>query len=292
VNHGRRVTLLTLAVAAVVSAGCSSLGEVGARPTSSSAAPAEGTEPSTTNAEGSAVAQATPTTAAVVGISATTTTVPPFGDSDAPPVTTSTEQRFEGPAAPDWKGEGWESEAAGEGEAIVTKGVGRMVVDPRGTYEWVRAVGATGPYGDLDVEASVTPRSEELGSIYIGLRGNGNWRGSTPYLPSIGLAVEYAFSPGIASELHVYQISETGGVQDRGSVPVGALRNGQKGRVRVSLTGDTVRAKVWRDGEAEPADWAIEQTTEVVSAGSIHLSYRDEPGGTLDWDDLIVKPLR
>jgi hypothetical protein len=228
----------------------------------------------------------------VVGISATTTTIPPFGDSDAPAVTSSTEQRFDGPAAEDWKAEGWESEAAGEGEAIVTKGVGRMVVDPRGTYEWVRAVGATGPYGDVDVEAAMTPRSEDLGSIYIGLRGNGNWRGSTPYLPSVGLAVEYAFSPGIESELRVYQISDAGGVEDRGAVPAPALRNGEKGRVRVSLAGGTLRAKVWRDGEPEPSGWAIERAADVVSSGSIHLSYRDEPGGTLDWDDLIVKPLR
>jgi hypothetical protein len=290
--------MLGVAATTALTLGCSAVGKVGAGTAEERGQEADG---STTAAAGPASSTSSvavageaspPTTAAVVGISATTTTIPPFGDAQAPPVTTSTEQRFDGPSAEDWTAEGWASEAAGEGQAIITTGVGRMVVDPRGTYEWVRAVGASGPFGDLDVEAAVTPRTEELGSIYIGLRGNGNWRGATPYLPSVGLAVEYAFSPGIESELRVYEISDARGVEDRGAVSVPPLREGQKGRIRVSLEGGTVRAKIWLDGRPEPDAWTIERMTGAVSAGSIHLSYRDEPGGTLDWDDLIVKPLR
>jgi hypothetical protein len=258
--------------------GCSSVGEEGATSPQATTPTTDRSRAVVSSTTVPPAGSAPPTAAAVPGISATTTTIPPFGDADAPPVTATTEQRFEGPAAEDWTSEGWASEAAGSGEAVVTKGVGRMVVDPRGTYEWVRAVGVVGPYEDLDVEATMTPRSEALGSVYVGLRGNGNWRGSTPYLPSVGVALEYAFSPGIESELRIYQISDAGGVEDRGAVPVAPLRSGETGRIRVSLDGMTLRAKVWRDGQPEPSAWALERTVDVAVPGSIHLAYRDEPG--------------
>lgn len=212
-------------------------------------------------------------------------------DGDLPVVTEATVENFDGAAADDWLSHGWQSEAAGAGEAVVAKGVGRMVVDRRGTYEWVRAMGAVGPWGDLELQAAVTPRTEGLGSVYIGLRGNGGWRPSTPYLPSSGVAVEYAFAPGIASELRIYQIDDRGTL-DVGSVEVASLRAGQRGNMKVSLDGATLRAKVWSDDEDEPEVWAIEREVRTVAPGSIHLSYRDESGGTVEWDDLIVKPLR
>lgn len=302
-----RSGLWALVAAVVVSsatAGCTTVGnaanEAGAAQQTSAPTAATDPGPSAGTQTGANTSTTTPspqgpTTSAVSGTTAPpprpTTTIPHTGDADAPPVTTSTVQRFEGGDKPTWDSAGWSAEAAGEGKAVVTKGVGRMVVDPRGTYEWVRAIGATGPFDNFGVEAAITPRTEALGSVYIGLRGNGNWNFAAPYLPATGIAIEYAYAPGIESELRLYKVTDAG-ITDGGAVPVPALAKGTKGHLRVEVSGTTVRAKTWHEGEKEPTGWAIERTLDGPPAGSLHLSYRDEPGGTVDWDDLIVKPLR
>ena len=72
---------------------------------------------------------------------------------------------------------------------------------------------------------------------------------------------------------------------------------GEKLRVRVQVTGTsptTVRAKVWRDGDAEPATWratANDSTADLQVAGGVALqAYVGGAAGSPDvlvaWDDL------
>lgn len=294
----RRPRLRTLAVAAlVVGAGaCSSAGSAVGGQRAYGAEPTSTTEPATTTV--AATSPAAPVSTPAPGPAP----APPGVGSGSPPttagvlsslpplVTAPAKEAFDGPNATTWDTRRWNGDAGGSGTVGVTKGVGQMIIDPRGTHEWARALDIEGSWNDFDLTVTLIPQTEGLGSVYVGLRGGGGWRVGTPYLPNQGLSLEYAYARGLPGELRLMQ-SGADGITDVGSVDAPTVAAGKAARLRLRAEGTLVQAKVWPVGGSEPDEWMLDVETELLEAGTLHLAYRDSPGGVLQWDDLEVIPL-
>ncbi|MGD9750394.1 MAG: hypothetical protein AB7W59_05285 [Acidimicrobiia bacterium] len=298
--NARRAAVMTLvlAVAPLTTLACGTMGsETGASTTTTAVVAARPVEPATSS---TTVVAATSSTSVVapepsVGPPAPTAgTKPGVPDAPAqelpPPATEPHEERFEQPAATTWDTRRWDGDAGGAGEVSVREGVGRMVIDPRGTYEWARAVDTAASYEDAEIRAVIAPRTDGIGSVYIGVRGSGAWRPATPYLPARGLVVEYAFAEGLESELRLLEVGD-GTIGDVARSAAAPTPVDARSHLVVKVEGTTVRAKVWPAGEQEPSGWALEVDTDVGGSGTVHFSYRDDPDGTLDWDDVFITPL-
>lgn len=57
--------------------------------------------------------------------------------------------------------------------------------------------------------------------------------------------------------------------------------------IKAEVAGTTVRMKVWKDGESEPAEWDLSLTDELIDAG--YVGYYDETTGTSYFRDLRVQ---
>lgn len=189
-----------------------------------------------------------------------------------------------------WGATTWEVDVPGEAVATVIDGLGVMATDARGTHEWVRALAPGSTHGDATLRAQVTPIRSDEGTVFVGLRGDGEWRDAAPYLPQTGVVVEYSYAEVFLGE--VVLIVLDGPDEHRiGPVSGPILSDGESANIRVDVAEGRARAKVWRVGTDEPSDWALEADIEANDGGVVQISYRDTVEQSVAWDELTLQLL-
>ena len=186
-----------------------------------------------------------------------------------------------------WSDDVWDVDVPGEASAVGVDGVGVMEIDPRGTYEWVRAVASDSVHGDVKIRARLTAQGSSQGTVFIGVHGDAEWRDRTPYLPQTGVALEYGYADISLGEM-VLIVFEGADERRIGPVIGPVLARGESAEVALEAKGGRVRAKIWRVGDDEPGDWQIETDTSTDS-GVVQLSYRDAPGQSVAWDAVTIE---
>jgi hypothetical protein len=187
-----------------------------------------------------------------------------------------------------WDGGGaWQVDVPGEASATVIDGTGVMETDQRGTYEWVRAVAADSSHLNATVFARVRPVRSDEGTVFVGARGDGEWRDAFPYLPQTGVVLEYGYSAVFEGEIVLIVLD--GPEQLRiGPVLGPILADGESADIRFEVVGDVARAKVWRTGDDEPPEWIIEAETASPEGGVVQLAYRDGVARSVAWELLTL----
>jgi hypothetical protein len=187
-----------------------------------------------------------------------------------------------------WGGDGgWEVEVPGEASATVIGGVGVMETDARGTHEWVRAIAEDSLHDDATVFARIAPVRSDEGTVFLGLRGDGEWRDAFRYVPQSGVVLEYGYAPVFEGEIAIIVLD--GADQLRIGPVIGpVLSDGQSADIRFEVVGDRARAKVWRSGEDEPPDWTIETEAVSTDGGVVQISYRDGVAQSVAWEELTL----
>lgn len=291
-------------VGAVVLAACSS--ESSSEPEPAVTDPAATTSP-TDDDRGSAPASSTgttdtgPTTEPSADGSDDGATTTPAATDD--PTTTAGQPEAALPGVPDdadeldltddfgaggdnWdEGGSWEVDVPGESSAVVIDGVGVMETDLRGTHEWVRALADGTIHEDATVTARITPLDSDEGTVFVGVRGDGEWRDNFQYLPQTGVVLEYGYSPVFAGEF-VLVVLDGPDLRRVGPVEGPVLVDGESAEIRLEVVGDRARAKVWRAGEPEPAEWQLEAETAAPDEGIVQIAYRDGVAASVAWDEL------
>lgn len=189
-----------------------------------------------------------------------------------------------------WAETTWEVDLPGEAAALVIDGLGVMATDARGTHEWVRALAPGSTHDNASLRARVTPIRSDEGTVFVGLRGDGEWRDAAPYLPQTGVAVEYSYAEAFLGE--VVLIVLDGPDEHRiGPVSGPILSDGESANIRVDVIEGRAHAKVWRVGTDEPSDWALEADIEANDGGIVQISYRDTVEQSVAWDALTLQLL-
>ena len=168
----------------------------------------------------------------------------------------------------------------------VAGGEGRMSLTPGATRSaFLRSVSAT----STEVQTTVSMDRLPAGNSFLTVAGRAV--GTSGYVARVRVATDGAV------QLHVGRGISSVTALAGGVVDGLMLVPGEKLRVRLQVTGTsptTVRAKVWRDGDAEPATWratANDSTADLQVAGGVALqAYVGGAAGSPDvlvaWDDL------
>lgn len=196
----------------------------------------------------------------------------------------------DGFAGGDWDDAAWLVEVPGRDDASAATENGVMQIDPAGTFEWARAVAVGSEHLDADLRLSVEATGDSHGTVFVALRGDGEWRDATSYLPQTGVVLEYQYAPSFGGEVAVIDAIDPGELPRE--VATGpTLDAGDRAWIRMVVRGDRLLAKVWRDGDEEPGSWLFDRTIQVDGPGVVQLAFRDDPGQLIRWGDLaLVEP--
>ena len=168
----------------------------------------------------------------------------------------------------------------------VAGGEGRMSLTPGATRSaFLRSVSST----STEIQTTVSMDRLPAGNSFLTIAGRAI--GTSGYVARVRVATD----GGI--QLHVGRGISSITALNGGAVEGLTLVPGEKLRVRAQVTGTsptTVRAKVWRDGDPEPAAWratANDSTADLQEAGGVGLqAYVGGAAGNPDvvvaWDDL------
>lgn len=187
-----------------------------------------------------------------------------------------------------WDEGEWEVDTPGEASARVIGGVGVMETDERGTHEWVRALAENSIHDDATLYATITPIRSDEGTVFVGLRGDGEWRDATPYLPQVGAVVEYSYAAVFEGEIVLTVLD---GPDERRVGPVSGpiLDDGDSANIRFDVVGDRARVKIWRTGDDEPSGWDLEAEAASTDGGVVQIAYRDGVGQSVAWNELRLE---
>lgn len=186
-----------------------------------------------------------------------------------------------------WDDTSWRVDAPGEASATTLNGVGVMETDLRGTHEWVRATAPGSTHVNASLLARITPVRSDEGTVFIGLRGDGEWRDASPYLPQSGVVVEYGYAEIFGGELVLIVLD--GPDEQRIGPAIGPiLADGESANIRIEVIDGRARAKAWRDGTPEPVGWHVQADLPLIDGGTVQISYRDGVGQSVAWDELTL----
>jgi hypothetical protein len=186
-----------------------------------------------------------------------------------------------------WDDATWSVDAPGEASATAINGVGVMETDLRGTHEWVRATAPDSTHENASLLARITPVRSNEGTVFIGLRGDGEWRDASPYMPQSGVVVEYGYAEIFGGELVLIVLD--GPDEQRIGPAIGPiLAEGESANIRIEVVDGRARAKAWRDGTPEPVGWHVQADLPSMDGGTVQISYRDGVGQSVAWDELTL----
>ncbi len=187
-----------------------------------------------------------------------------------------------------WGSDTWEVDVPGEAVVTAVDGIGVMTTDARGTHEWVRAIAADSTHDDARLDARITPVRSNEGTVFVGMRGDGEWRDNTAYLPQTGVVLEYAYSEIFEGEIVLIVLD--GPDKERiGPVPGPILADGESADIRFEVVGGAARVKVWRSGTSEPSEWSLTADIPDGDSGLVQIAYRDGVDQAVAWDELTLR---
>lgn len=182
----------------------------------------------------------------------------------------------------------WEVDVPGEASATVLDGAGVMETDRRGTHEWVRAITPESVHVDATLLARIEPIESEEGTVFVTMRGDGEWRDNASYLPQTGLVLEYSYAEVFEGEVTL-MIADGPELRRIGPAPGPVLSDGESADIRFDVTGERARVKVWRSSDPEPEGWTIDALFgPSPDGGVVQISYRDGVAQSVAWDTLVL----
>jgi peptidoglycan/xylan/chitin deacetylase (PgdA/CDA1 family) len=182
---------------------------------------------------------------------------------------------------------GWSTEVS-NGHVDVSAGAGRLAFDDvRYAYADARLDGAAG----TDTDLVLSYRFGQItggGWFTVFLRGSGGWQDG--FRPRTGYGVELSSGSGTVT----VEKSVDGTVTDLRTVTGARPSTTGKQWLRLRITGDQLRFRVWPDGTAEPATWSATVTDGAVTGpGALYLAFARSSTNTgakhVTLDDLVLR---
>jgi hypothetical protein len=191
-------------------------------------------------------------------------------------------------------GSSWTTGTAVSGTVTTATGAGQLAVPPtsrsRVSYGRAQLTGITATSG-TDVTFSFRWGAATAGAtLNVYLRGSGGWQSASR--PRNGYGLELSATSSTVALRRTVAGSTTTLVSTTGAQQVGTAQQ----KVRIQVTGSTIRYRTWLVGQTEPTTWrATAADTSVTAAGQLFVSLVSTSSGsgtrTLQLDDLVVSSL-
>lgn len=190
-------------------------------------------------------------------------------------------------------GAGWNSAwatSSGNGAVTTQDNAGVLsFTDTSGAYARAALTGVA-PVTDAEVLTSYRwSANTPMAYLSVYLRGSGGWQNS--YRPQNGFGIE--LRPNSTAVRAVKNVNGT--LTDLGGLSGVQATTTGKQWLRMRVSGDTIRVKIWADGQAEPDNWEFSVTDSSVSGpGQLHISLNRSSSNSgakaVTLDDLAVIP--
>lgn len=189
-----------------------------------------------------------------------------------------------------WNG-AWATGSSTSGAVTIQNGAGRLALDDvAGAYARAQLTGATAETNAEVLLSYTWGQTSAISYTNIWLRGTGGWQNA--YRPRTGYGVELSSRSGTIALIR----NVNGTMATLGTYSGAQQVTTAKQWLRLSVSGNTIRVRIWADGQTEPSTWTAAVTDSAVTeAGQLYIS--SARGGanvgakTFDIDDLALRGL-